>query len=131
MPPGSPHPTLISGPVSAHNCPMARRTIEKDRDSDASRLDEALDHVLGVIRTELPRSGDADNDAVNEIALAKTKLDACRALVPLLERRAKLLGLDATPGQVPSGAETAVERMAREIRERTGASRPAFNCPAG
>jgi len=101
---------------------MRRVSVENHREKDVSRLDEALEHVLGVIRTELPRSGDADDDAVNEIAMAKAKLDACRALVPLLERRAKLLGLDAQPGTVTVGTETAVERMARELRERGGAS---------
>lgn len=93
---------------------MGKRGRESERDSDVSRLDEAIDYVLSVLRVEIPRSGDADADAVNEAVMAKTKLEACKGLVPLLERRAKLLGLDATPNEQPAG-ESVLQRMQREI----------------
>lgn len=97
-----------------HSSLMARPTIEKDVDKDRSRLDEALEHVLGVIRTELPKTGDADSDAVNEVAMSRVKLEACKALVPLLERRSKLLGLDA-PEQ-KAGSSDATDTIAAVTR---------------
>ena len=51
------------------------RTPEETRAEAAGILKEAMGHVIGVIRLEVPSSGDAENDAVNQIALARAKLD--------------------------------------------------------
>ncbi len=90
------------------------RSKESERETDTSRLDKAIGYVIGLLEVAIPKSGDADADAVNEVALAKTKLDAVKALPALLERRAKLLGLDATQNEQPPG-ESVLERMQREI----------------
>ena len=84
-------------------CVMRNR--DRDIDQDAKRLDKAIEHVLGILDQVVPVLSDPEDATVLEVAVARAKLDACKALVPLLERRAALLGLDAPTGKNASDAQ--------------------------
>lgn len=71
----------------------------RERKEDDQRLARALDEVMRVVEVEIP-----PNDP-EWIALVKVKLEAARQLVPLLERRSRLLGLDAPEQKGRAGAE--------------------------
>ena len=81
--------------------------MSSERDRDVGRLDSLIDRLLR-------HAEDFDSPEVS--------LGVAKHLPALLERRAKLLGLDAQPGVTQDGGESVVDRMAREIRERAGAS---------
>ena len=75
---------------------------------DCGRLDRAIDECMKLIEAQVEEGQDATYaDAM--------RLQAADRLVKLLERRSKLLGLDAEPGQSSQqgGAETPVDRIKR------------------
>lgn len=114
-----PSQALIPSSTERPNwCRLSVVSRESERKTDSGRLDRAIGHVLDVLSVEVSETGDLDNDSVNRIALAKTKLEACRVLVPLLERRSKLLGLDEAGMSEPPG-ESVLDRMTREIAEQS------------
>lgn len=81
------------------------RVTERQRDAQRiDRLIAALEHEMGTGET------DGDSSAGMDILVA-----GARVMVPLLERRAKLLGLDAEPGSAEreSATETPVDRIKR------------------
>ncbi|HEY3494360.1 MAG TPA: hypothetical protein VGK73_06730 [Polyangiaceae bacterium] len=88
-----------------------------DRDTDLGRIDSAIGLVEEVLSEALPAEGQP-----NVMALAReTRLKAVDRLVALLERRARLLGLDAPAaklGDQPPG-ESVLDRMTREIAEQS------------
>lgn len=78
---------------------MAR--TEKARDNEL--LHEAIEAVMGILREKLPDGLSAEDKALFGANASKLRLDAARALVPLLERSAKMHGYDSERGQ---GEET-------------------------
>lgn len=72
-----------------------------ERDQDKATLDEAIGIVMGFLRKKPPD----DSHASYLEQFSGVQLKAIDRLVPLLERRSKLLGLDATPGDKPEPAE--------------------------
>ena len=60
----------------------------------------------------LKRLEEASEEGTESLVLA------ARAAAPLLERRAKLLGLDA-PAASPGDGESVLDRMTREIAEQS------------
>src|SRR5687768_7582599 len=99
--------------------PMAKRS---DADLDRGRLDEAMGLVLEVMRAEFPEDKSGQYDDLQRARLkflASNRFEGAKALVALLERRAKLLGLDARDEATSGTGESTVERMTRQIRERS------------
>lgn len=86
------------------------RDKEQERERDIQRLDAALDRIADILAGRAPR----DSHPTFIDALEGAQLKAIDRIVPLLERRAKLLGLDATQNEQPPG-ESVLERMQREI----------------
>ena len=64
------------------------------RDADVRRLDAAIEQVEEILNEPLPAG---DVQLVVAMNWRKIRLEAADRLVALLERRAKLLGLDAKP----------------------------------
>lgn len=90
-----------------------------ERENDLRLLKQAAEGMAELANMELSE----DSLGGEEFrAYCKVKIQAAQALVPLLERRAKLLGLDARPDAPQTGTETPVERMSRELLERAGRS---------
>lgn len=94
---------------SGPECYMRNR--ENDRDADAKKLDKAIGRVLAMVERELgDEVTDPEEREVLMTAIDRARLDACKVLVPLLERRAALLGLDAqTKGGAPEQNGTIAE----------------------
>lgn len=82
--------------------PSQKLSKDRQRKHDAEVLDEAIE----TMRTLLLAPGEP-----------AIPFGAADRLVKLLERRAKLLGLDVG-SDAPDGHETPVERMERQLRER-------------
>lgn len=93
---------------------------DRDRETDSNRLDEAIEAVLYVLRLEFPVPAgqlgvEAEDDLrTRALLLGKNRCEAAKALVLLLERRAKLLGLDLAGKDAQespnAGSLAAVER---------------------
>ena len=69
---------------------MAKLSREGEIEKDLGVLGDAIDAVMGVVRKKAP--GEAHESFVE--ALSGLQLKAIDRLVPLLERKARLLGLD-------------------------------------
>ena len=76
------------------------RDVAAEKEADLGRLDRALDRIDAILRAKAPE--DAHPTYVD--ALDANQLKAIDRIVPLLERRSKLLGLDATPDSKAPGA---------------------------
>lgn len=85
----------------AQSEPMAQsKQVQVER--DVARLDAAIELVEEVLSQKLPNDADT---APQVLKLARdSRLQAADRLVSLLERRAKLLGLDAEGKPKESGA---------------------------
>ena len=81
---------------------------DRERDRDKGRLDDALEAVTGLM--DRPVDGPPPEPGII--------LAAADRVVKLLERRAKLLGLDLAPQENNGAGESAISRMQREISER-------------
>jgi hypothetical protein len=90
-----------------------RLTREQQIELDTERLNDAIDELIAQAEMVLVGVG-WNSDAQRQTAQAKLRLDAIRALPALLERKAKLLGLDAVvteaPGQAASGTLAELEK---------------------
>lgn len=78
-----------------------------ERERDAARIDRliaALEHEMGTGET------DGDSSAGMDILVA-----GARAMVPLLERRSKLLGLDAVAGEQQPATDRPLDRILRAV----------------
>lgn len=82
-------------------------------DKRLADLDEAIGVLMADLRTPAPKTGDETTDAMNAIVIGKAHSETAKALAILLERRSKLLGLDAEPGQGSqrSAPESPVKRI--------------------
>ncbi len=90
--------------------------VSSEREKDKAILDEAIGIVMGFLRKKPPE----DSHASYLEQFSGVQLKALDRLVPLLERRAMLLGLDATGGTEtkPAGQESAVVAAIRGERLR-------------
>lgn len=61
-------------------------------------LDDAIDCLLTDLKAQAPVTGDKTTNALNAIVIGKAHAETAKALAILLERRSKLLGLDADHG---------------------------------
>ncbi len=82
----------------------------RERDADIRRLDSAIGRIEELL--DEPINRDAQPNIVFQSK--EIRLQAADRLVRLLERRAKLLGLDAERGELTAG-ESVLDRMTREI----------------
>lgn len=82
-----------------------------ERERDKARIDRLLDAWDAVIREE---SSDGAAPSVETLTLAS------RSLPPLLERRSKLLGLDAVPGEQPAPGEKPMDRILKAVPGQRG-----------
>lgn len=100
-------------------CYTAKMAIDK-RLSD---LDEAIDCLLADLKAPAPKTGDETTDALNAIVIGKAHAETAKALAILLERRSKLLGLDATPdsASASAGQPGAVQRILAAVPGKSGA----------
>src|SRR6476659_2873995 len=94
--------------------PMGRKRLSREDqiELDTERLNDALDELIAQMGVVVPR---ADQDPQLAGHQAKLRLDAIKAMPALVERKAKLLGLDfvhptESPGQVASGTLAELER---------------------
>ena len=94
------------------------RDRNAELESDLRRLDRALDRIDEILRSKAPE--DAHDTYVD--ALDANQLKAIDRIVPLLERRSKLLGLDAAPdSKAPEhGAEGPVARILAAVPGKAG-----------
>jgi hypothetical protein len=89
-----------------------RLTREDQIELDTERLNDALDELIAQLGTTVQGS---DVDLQRAALQSKMRLDAIKLLPGLLERKAKLLGLDfvhpaESPGQAASGTLAELER---------------------
>lgn len=89
-----------------------RLTREQQIELDAERLNDALDELIAQLGFLV---AGADTDIQRAGFQTKVRLDAIKAMPALLERKAKLLGLDfvhpaESPGQQASGTLAELER---------------------
>lgn len=79
---------------------------------------------MGIVRGSPQETGDPEHDGVMLVAMNKAKLEACKVLPGLLERRAKLLGLDLvdkdTDGSDKPGSLASVERRLEIVQGKKG-----------
>jgi hypothetical protein len=83
-----------------------------------SDLDAAIDCLMADLSAPAPKTGDETTDALNAVVIGKAHAETAKALAILLERRSKLLGLDARPDEKPRepGAEGQDSPIVRAIR---------------
>lgn len=83
------------------------------RDADLRAIERGIKALDAVLGAELPEPEDQPAFSL----VAKCQCDAARAMTGLLERRSKLLGLDARPGdEQATDAETPMDRVLRVAR---------------
>lgn len=82
-----------------------------ERERDKGRIDRLLDAWDAVIREE---SADGAAPSVETLTLAS------RSLPALLERRSKLLGLDAVAGEQPPATDSPIKRILAAVPKAGG-----------
>ncbi len=88
---------------------------EKKVAQDERRIDDAIGRLAEVLGEELPP---LTFDAATWGMARRLRIEACKALVPLLERRSKLLGLDAPEQKRPTGADGAEAGSLAELERK-------------
>lgn len=93
---------------------MSRKRLTKEQqlELDTERLNDAIDELIAQIGTVLPAFG---TEVQRLLAQSQMRRDAIKLLPVLLERKAKLLGLDfvhpsESPGQTASGTLAELEQ---------------------
>lgn len=89
-----------------------RLTREQQVERDTERLDDAIDELIAQAGTVVPRATD---DPALMACQNKLRLEAIKALPALLERKARLLGLDAAPNAAKEGEPSGIERLTRQL----------------
>ena len=95
--------------------PMSRKRLSREQqiERDAERLDDAADELIAQVGIVVDG---ADMDPGKLAFQTKLRLDAIKALPLVLERKSKLLGLDA-PEQKKSDAEAQTGTLAELERK--------------
>jgi hypothetical protein len=100
---------------------MSRKRLTKEQqlELDTEHLNDAVDELMAQIEAVVPG---ADVDLQRQAIQSKMRLDAIKLLPSLLERKAKLLGLDfvhpaESPGQDGSGT---IEQVTRRLEAISG-----------
>lgn len=94
---------------------MARNKAEVEK--DLAVLNEAASLLLESMRAGPKKTGDPEIDDHNAMLCGKYRAEIARSLPGLLERRSKLLGLDA-PVQRPTDATEAKTGSLAELEQK-------------
>lgn len=89
-----------------------RLTREQQIERDVEALDDAIGELLSQIGIVM--DGSEQNPSLMACQI-KVRLDAIKTLPMILERKAKLLGLDAAPGATKEGEPSGIERLTRQL----------------
>lgn len=108
-------------------CPLCARLRTditlSEREKTLRWLDEAIELTMASMRSDQKLTGDAECDALNADIHAKKRAELAKSLTGMLERRSKLLGLDAQPGteSAPQPAtEQPLDRIMRVVPGKAG-----------
>jgi len=77
-----------------------RRSRDEEIALEVCRLDDALDELVAQLASALPMADDQPQVAALQ---AKLRREAAQTIAVVSERKAKLLGLDATSESKPAG----------------------------